>query len=116
MTSKHDVANALVEFALLATADPTVVPDRVRLAGDTKSPDEIGRVVEQQTGQRVIVASIMSAGDYKKSIDPESPDLPSHLRSVPFFSVSIAPGSPKPDNYFHQIYQCLLSIGLLQGE
>ena len=65
-TSHADVGWTVARVAVLAINDPASIPDRVRVAGDSKSFQEIAEVVRDKLGGEVEVKSI-DIEEYKKT-------------------------------------------------
>ncbi len=54
-TSTRDIGHAVVQLAVLAAANPSSVPDDIRICGDTKSHQELADIVSNVTGNPVKV-------------------------------------------------------------
>jgi len=55
LTAKADIAASVTRLALLAAANPSSVPDHVRLAGDTKSIRELAEIFGRASGETIQV-------------------------------------------------------------
>lgn len=50
-----DVGAAVARLSILAVADPTSVPDEVRISGDNRSFNELAEIVGQAVGKKIKV-------------------------------------------------------------
>jgi len=55
LTAKADIAASIARLAVLTAANPSSVPDHVRIAGDTKSIRELAEIFGRESGQKIQV-------------------------------------------------------------
>ncbi|KAG8983576.1 hypothetical protein FRB94_007507 [Tulasnella sp. JGI-2019a] len=72
ITSTADIAAAVARLAIIAVADPTSVPDQVRITGDNRSFNELADIVGSEVGKKITVVEEPVA---QTSDQPDGEDL-----------------------------------------
>ncbi|KAG8855824.1 hypothetical protein FRB96_006646 [Tulasnella sp. 330] len=80
ITSRADIGAAVARLSVLAVADPTSVPDAVRISGENRSINELAEIVGRATGKKIKVVE----EPVKWIDDKDGEDLPAlaHLVRV----------------------------------
>ncbi|KAG8913426.1 hypothetical protein FRC00_002428 [Tulasnella sp. 408] len=81
VTSMVDVGTALARLSILASDNPSSVPDYVRLSGDAVSFADLAKIVGDERGETIEVKSTSAAETKQKLIDNPA-DLLSHVKYV----------------------------------
>jgi len=92
LTSKTDIAFSLVRLAILATENPSEVPDKVRISGDAVSYQKIADVMSKESGETITVKVIESPSHFFEDLEEKN-----HGKGDPLGYIRYINGTGKVD-------------------